>query len=363
MLSLPQEPPRASMTETPDPPGLPVFHFSTEAVAPPDRLEVWRGLVGPAFEVRPEDEAPVAAEASHWRLGPLDLMTLRASPMRFDRPARRARRDGADHYSLMLFHDGSWSGDFGGMRGEGTPGAARVLDLAAPFASRSGEVRFTSLSLPRDLLDGLLPPPAAGWHGVQPDGALGTLFRDHLLALRRALPAVTAAEAPFLARATAELLAAALSPGRERLERARAPAEAALLHRARRLMRARLHEPQFRPEALALALGLSRSSLYRLFAPLGGVAAELQRLRLERAHALLGDPAAPRRVGAVAFACGFAGEAQFSRAFRRAYGCAPREVLAERGGAAATAAPEPVGAYRAWRGRQSDASRLRARAG
>ena len=96
------------------------------------------------------------------------------------------------------------------------------------------------------------------------------------------------------------------------------------------------------------ALGLSRSALYWLFEPYGGVAAYLLERRLARVRALLADRREHRRISELAFAHGFASEAHFSRAFRRCFGLTPSDVrgTAER--------PEPKGpteagpTYRAW---------------
>jgi AraC-like DNA-binding protein len=70
-------------------------------------------------------------------------------------------------------------------------------------------------------------------------------------------------------------------------------------------------------------MSLSRSALYRLFKPTGGVAAFICDRRLQRLSGALADPADHRRAAEKAYACGFADQAQCSRAFRRAYGMTP----------------------------------------
>ncbi|ADI03680.1 AraC family transcriptional regulator [Streptomyces bingchenggensis BCW-1] len=57
------------------------------------------------------------------------------------------------------------------------------------------------------------------------------------------------------------------------------------------------------------------------------VAASIRRRRLERCHADLTDPRLRRRsISAIAARWGFVRPADFSRAFRAAYGVAPREL-------------------------------------
>ena len=59
---------------------------------------------------------------------------------------------------------------------------------------------------------------------------------------------------------------------------------------------------------------------------MAGVAAYVQQRRLARVHALLSSTQDRRRIAELAFAHGFVSETHFSRAFRRRYGYAPREV-------------------------------------
>ncbi len=73
---------------------------------------------------------------------------------------------------------------------------------------------------------------------------------------------------------------------------------------------------------------MSRSTLYRLFQPLGGIDGYIRRRRLAQAYQTLRTPSG--RTGdyvyRVAQAWGFASESAFSHAFRRAFQLTPREV-------------------------------------
>lgn len=63
------------------------------------------------------------------------------------------------------------------------------------------------------------------------------------------------------------------------------------------------------------------------FGPTRGVSAYIQDQRLARAHAELASTSrARRRIYEIAFALGFASEAHFSRAFKRAFGLTPKDV-------------------------------------
>ncbi|MFD0351111.1 helix-turn-helix domain-containing protein [Kitasatospora aburaviensis] len=101
----------------------------------------------------------------------------------------------------------------------------------------------------------------------------------------------------------------------------------ALTHRIRAFIRTRLHDPGLSPGAVAAAHHISVSYLHRLFeGEEETVAAWIRRQRLERARRDLADPAlAAVPVHVIAARCGFPRAADFSRAFRGAYGLAPRD--------------------------------------
>lgn len=105
-------------------------------------------------------------------------------------------------------------------------------------------------------------------------------------------------------------------------------------HRARRrealaYIRGHLGDPALNADRVASAMFISRRRLYQLFDDGQGVSERIRQLRLERAKALLADPArADQGVAEIARACGFVSAAHFSRAFRSAVGRTPTEFRA-----------------------------------
>jgi AraC-like DNA-binding protein len=88
-----------------------------------------------------------------------------------------------------------------------------------------------------------------------------------------------------------------------------------------------LHDPRLTPGDIAAAHHMSLRSLYRLFDGHGyGVASYIRHERLTRAARDLADPdLASRPVHAIASALGYTRSADFSRAFRVAFGVTPSE--------------------------------------
>jgi AraC-like DNA-binding protein len=75
--------------------------------------------------------------------------------------------------------------------------------------------------------------------------------------------------------------------------------------------------------------GITRSTLYRLFEPLGGVAAYITERRLRYAFRQMTDPLEQHlRVSQLAFDLGFSHPSAFTRAFRGFFGMSPKDVRA-----------------------------------
>lgn len=161
---------------------------------------------------------------------------------------------------------------------------------------------------------------------VQFEGGLGKLLADYLFLLDRSLPQLQTAEVPHVVEATRSLVAACLAPSRDRLAEAQGPIDATLLGRARRLIDGKLTSPELNSDMLCADLGVSRSRLYRLFEPLGGIASYIRRQRLLRIRAALSDSMDGRSISRIAGQWGFVDASAFSRTFRHEFGISPKEA-------------------------------------
>jgi AraC-like DNA-binding protein len=147
--------------------------------------------------------------------------------------------------------------------------------------------------------------------------------------LARRAGATTPDNAANIARALTELLAGTL--GQVRLDDEASGSVIADLRRRRAeaFIEARLNDPSLGVSAVARGAGLSRSALYRLFEPMGGVAQHILSRRLERLSAALRNPSETRSVTTLTFDHGFASESHCSRAFRGTFGLPPGRYRAE----------------------------------
>lgn len=307
---------------------LPVSRFSTQELPEADGFEAWRQSIGVMFEARPltAGEAPAGfhAEVEAYHLGDLVFGAALLDAQRLCRSARRIHGDQLDHVLLQVYRTGGQRGDFAGQSFGVDSGELFLTDLTRSFDIQASPARIISLVVPRERLENSRPLLQA--HGYTLRGGLSSLFGDYLHALERRLPELAREEAGDVARATVDLLNACLSPCRDNIEQARQPIEAAQLSRIKSAIEQSLTDPALSPQWLCRQLGLSRSRLYRLFEPLGGVAAYIRHRRLERIHGLLCQASEQRHIGVIAYQWGFADEAHFSRAFRQYFGYSPSEA-------------------------------------
>lgn len=297
---------------------LPVARFSTADFPAGEGFARWREAIGALYEaawVNGQPAATFSASAASLHLGPLILGQMQADALAYERPAAKIRADRLDHFILGL--------DLG-LDGGAAP-AIVIQDLAQPVALPAMAWDGFCIVLPRDLM-ALFLPDAAALHGQRLQDMTGGLLVMHVRAILTAASRLTMAQAPALARATQQMIAACLAPLRDSQAGARPAGHAALIARARRLIDRKLGDADLSAAGLATALGLSRSALYDAFSPFGGVARYIAGRRLDRIHAALADPAEQRRIAEIADDFGFASEAHFSRAFRRRFGYTATEI-------------------------------------
>ncbi|MGF6641328.1 helix-turn-helix transcriptional regulator [Paraburkholderia sp. MM6662-R1] len=93
----------------------------------------------------------------------------------------------------------------------------------------------------------------------------------------------------------------------------------------RRYVQAKLHDPDLSPDSVLASLHFSRASVYRLFEHEGGLAAYIASRRLRKAaDELVRFP--HLEVGDIAAGLDFNSASSFTRAFRRAFDVAPRDL-------------------------------------
>jgi AraC-like DNA-binding protein len=311
--------------------GIVHSHFNVQAHAPQKRLLAWRDRVGHMIDVVPslsDLDKPFQASIDRYSVGGLVFTDCRSDSMLLERSLARISTDNVRDYVFQVFLEG----DVDNLTVRASPGnlasskaSILALDMGQPVRMWRNRARLLTFIVPGTVAAGVFPDPESihgrTIHGTTP---LTRLIIDHVTALSQDIAHMSADAADGAIRASAQLLVAAF--GRQALLSgdARAAARAAMFGQVRRYIQAHLSEAALSPEIVLNALQLPRQTLYRMFQHEGGVGAYIRHLRLRRAaDRMTRDPHVT--MTHVAFDLGFKSSADFTRAFRRAYGMAPRD--------------------------------------
>lgn len=261
-------------------------------------------------------------EAHH--LGAVLLARCSGVSQRFERKLSHILIDGGDTVMVVIeLEDSGWRGDYDGRAAGGHMGQIRLVDMARPFSLSTGPYSSFYVMIPRALLE---EQGKLDFHGlvVSEDSVSGRLLAAHVKALGEVLDRMTPNEAEAGARAMVALIGGAIAAHAEPAVDDPRPVEKMLLASGRQFVERHLDDVELSPEAVRRHLGVSRSLLYKVFEPLGGVSAFIQGRRLDQAFdAILHDGAEQHTLGEIAYRHGFRSDAHFSRAFRGRFGVTP----------------------------------------
>ncbi len=285
----------------------PIYHRSTEAVAPREQFSYWRDAISDAYvPLEPErDREPGFAG----RIDGLMLPALRSSTITADAHAVRlsaagmARRGGAPFFVNLLCH-GQAVVSQGGQTLLARPGDVYVVDCDAPWSVdfRSG---FSMFCIE---MDAQLLRPSLGRRGrlaspvLAGDSGTGRILASYMRLVHELPPDDLLQVQSLMVGHCSDLLS--------RAQQADPPEASAALT----------------PESACAELGVSRSYLFKILAEGGHTfSGYVRQCRLEACRRLLIEQ--PKRsVSDIAADWGFEDTSSFHRAFRARFGCAPGQV-------------------------------------
>ncbi|WP_082643212.1 helix-turn-helix domain-containing protein [Methylobacterium sp. GXS13] len=311
----------------PEPPATGIACLRFEPPADPDALgRAWQAHLAPVFAVSfgPETDLTVPIAMRSYHLGELLVGDVIAPAHILERSPEMIRQQGLDHILLQFYRRGRSLVETDHAAGPVSEVQCIVFDLAQPVRIVAGAVDATNVLIPRALLEkqGCRPDALHGRpldHDGDPFGRLVHNFVANVVACGDRLDR---REALAAASAITHLCATWLR-GREA---GSSPQHQDVRIRVRRFIEAELGNPKLSPALIATRLGLSRSTLYRLFAPNGIVSYIRDRRLMHAMRMLIRDEAHPARIARIAYAVGFLDERTFRRAFKRRFGFIPSDA-------------------------------------
>lgn len=316
--------------------------FSTQALPPSEQLEAWRGWYGPVFEaasLAPPSEG-FAATNDNWTAGGFTVSRVVSPPNSVARATSFIRRNPVDHWVITLSKRSESHVKARNIELHVPPGVPFILSLGEEmYIDRKKSEERVQLLLSRDGF-GAVAPLLDGANGVALDSPHGKLLADYMTLLEANLSSLTAEDASRLKDAVQAMVEACVAPSADRLVKAGGQINLTLMERVRRTVGKHLRSHTLGPDKLCREAATSRSQLYRLLEPEGGVATYIQRRRLRESFAILCDVSNNSSIGTVAEMLCFADASSFTRAFRREYGMSPKEVRAASLGGISPAMPK-----------------------
>lgn len=323
-------------------PALVPSRFSTRELPPEEQFKSWRAHMAPLVNVRLPDgvseEHGFPAELVGWHLGDLLVVQQNAPAHSYERSQAMLRSSPIDHWNVGLFRAGrSWT-EADRRVTEAGPGEFFFRSLGYPYRGRMTDAAAILLFMPYELLADDAGKLERANNSVF-TGSLADLLANYLNGMEENLGIITVEEVPRIVRTIRDMVVACVASMRPDAEGSQA--KMGLMERAHRYIHLNLHSADLTPESICRELGVSRTRLYQLFEPSGGVLNYIRKRRLLQAHAELSDPTNNRPVAEIAETAGFDLAANFTRAFSHEFGVSPREV---RKAAAADRLVTPVAA-------------------
>lgn len=313
------------------------IEFSTEGIAPRARSAEWHRAIARAYfplDLKFRDAARFDGRLAIWQVGEVSLSRLTSAALSYHRRAGHLRgATGEEEYLVTVPVRSAVSFSQCGKDVHCPPGGFILERSHEPYDFAHAETAdLWVLKVGAGLLAGRLRAPDR-FCSLAFDAGIGAggLLADLLPLLPRRLASLGPEGRSAVGRQLVDLIGLAVAEDPRTLASARSSVRMAHLARIEALVRRDLSDPALTAAGAAAATGISERYLHALFRDAGqSFGAWVRALRLEAGRAALADPGNRGSIAAIAYACGFADQAQFSRSFRDAFGIAPRAYRARR---------------------------------
>jgi len=334
------------MSQTEPVRSLPFLHYSTAGKPREEAFETWRQLMRLTYSIEPaarnaDGQAP-GGGITAYRVGTLVANRTVWQAQHVSRD-RRLSDANPDHIAFQLCRSGSYRGDISGHNAALLPGTVAIANRRRMLAGHLAADTM-GLVVPRHFFAGLDTDALA----VRFDRDRNRLLSARVDRLYRSLPRVQLAQVPALEAELVGFLRRLLDPSRALDVLEGEELDLGQFARAERFIQGRLDDPHLTPEHIATALGLSRATLYRVFAPVGGVRAYVQDQRFRALRDALADPLEPRSLVRLGELHGIRSAAHLSHGFRARFGLSARAWREQRHAEALTKRGEALDQVRAW---------------
>lgn len=312
--------------------GLPFIRLDPSQIPAEYHFEAWRNSVSPLFNTKPmagESFHDYRVDASVYLVDSLVVGLSYFTQQHYLRTQRQCADDETDHFVLQIYPAGRCAGSNGNRNFSMDSQTVSLLDLSRPLESYASNSTSLNIVIPREIMR----EHAGGvdnLHGrtLSTRTSQGALLAGHMYNLWRVLPQATSGEAQGLATATAMLAGALFRTSNLPAEPTSIEVRRATFESLCRFIDRHLLDPNLGIDTLCRHHNLSRSTVYRLFKPQGGIMGYIVQRRLTRSYQMLRHAHGKRvKIIDIAMQCGFSNVSHFNYLFQRTFALTPSEVL------------------------------------
>lgn len=287
-------------------------------------FNAWKKALSLLVDCSIPDDADPASFDFHgcaWQLPGAFVHVNGCSAMAMSRTQQVIDERPTPHMVLFMVLEGRVTSNYDGLIQEHEPGDIVVVDYSLPYESETSGFEAIALTFDKASVQTELQNNAHGLVLTVNDHA-GAVLGTQLRALAEYIDGLSVHQCQVVVDGILHFAAAAYATPATRERRDKR----FLFQRASSTARQGLSDPDFGPDELVAALGVSRSKLFRLFEPHGGVQRWMlaERLRGSLQSILRSTP--DHKIAAIARSHGFRSEAHFSRAFHKRYQISPSSV-------------------------------------
>lgn len=272
-------------------------------------------------------EEPFFARSHIYVLPDVTLSRVRTAASRFTRTAKTIAERGTDQILVVCYTRGSFTMTTAGNSKQVEAGHLAFIDLSQDITIEAAAVENISLALSRRRLEAMVPFIDDAHGFIREPGPLSQLLRGMMENIMAMGPTIPVVDARAMANAIIDLAASCLEPLSHQQVETKSGRSAVSLVAIKTFIEQRLSDAELRPQTLIDEFSVTRSTLYRLFEPVGGVSAYITQRKLHRAFRIITDTLQPRRrISQLAFEFGFSHPSAFTRAFKDMFGLSPTDV-------------------------------------
>lgn len=306
---------------------VPYSKFSTDAVNPKFRREVWIESMKPIYDIAPleKNNSNFSAASQVWEAGGLFFGSTTHDAQIMDRRRSKHNRFDENNYLLLLiYREGGAKSIYDGRPTEHHPNDVHLLDFSRDLRSVTLNSRIEWVLAPHKKV-GFDPEKHTTNIVLSADTATGWVLSELSAMIFNKLPSAKLKDAEVMAAMLAGSIRSLLCrTGNDLSKRQAATARSIAMQR---FVVENIHDLSLDVSTLCEQFGVSRATVFRDFEP-GGLQNFMMLHRLDRAlKDIASGPSIRGRIALIAEKWGFSSPAHFSRTFRENYGFSPSDAV------------------------------------